>query len=167
MTTATAPAVVVERFIKATPERVWNALTRQEELERWFFAEARTDPRPGGTYDVWWRSKRRPELDHRRFGKYLDFDPFTRLSFEWRGDQAGPRGLRGVGDTVVTITLTPEAGGTRLRLTHTGWNSTDLARTECDSHQGGWTFFMDNLASVLETGKDRRAEHFGEHCCAE
>jgi uncharacterized protein YndB with AHSA1/START domain len=167
VTTATAaPAAVVDRFINATPERIWNALTRQEELQRWFFTEVKTDPRRGGNYDMWWRSEKEPERDHRRFGKYLDFDPFTRLSFEWRGDLTGPKGLQGMGDTVVTITLTPEGAGTRLRLVHTGWNSTDAARKECDGHQRGWTFFMDNLASVLESGNDRRAEFFGQHTCA-
>lgn len=166
MTSATENTIVVERFIKATPERLWNALTREEELRRWFFSEVKTDPRRGGGYDMWWRSEKEPGRDHRRFGKYIEFDPFTRLSFEWRGDADCPRGLQNVGNTVVTITLKPEGAGTRLCLTHTGWNNTELARKEVESHRGGWNFYIGNLTSVLETGADGRAAHFGQHVCA-
>ncbi len=59
-------------------------------------------------------------------------------------------------DTVVTITLTPEAGGTRLRLVHSGWPGGEAGRKHRDSHPGGWSFFIGNLASVLEEGPDLR-----------
>jgi uncharacterized protein YndB with AHSA1/START domain len=38
-----------ELFIKATPERVFQALTTKEDLERWFLTKAEVDLRPGGT----------------------------------------------------------------------------------------------------------------------
>ena len=37
-----------ELFIKATPERVFQALTKKEDLERWFVKKAEVDLRPGG-----------------------------------------------------------------------------------------------------------------------
>jgi uncharacterized protein YndB with AHSA1/START domain len=37
-----------ELFIKASPQRVFQALTRSEDLERWFLVKAEVDLRPGG-----------------------------------------------------------------------------------------------------------------------
>ncbi len=37
-----------ELFIKASPERVFQALTEKEDLERWFVQKAEVDLRPGG-----------------------------------------------------------------------------------------------------------------------
>ena len=45
-----------ELFIKATPKRVFQALTTKEDLERWFLAKAEIDLRPGGTIRFEWES---------------------------------------------------------------------------------------------------------------
>ncbi len=37
-----------ELFIKATPQRVFQALTEKADLERWFVQKAEVDVRPGG-----------------------------------------------------------------------------------------------------------------------
>ena len=43
-----------ELFIKATPQRVFQALTEQAELERWFLVKAELDLRPGGAISFEW-----------------------------------------------------------------------------------------------------------------
>ena len=43
-----------ELFIKASPERVFQALTTKEDLERWFLTKAEVDLRPGGTIRFAW-----------------------------------------------------------------------------------------------------------------
>ena len=154
--------VVVERFIRATPQRVFAALTDAQELERWFFTEVQTDPRPGGSYAMWWRSEKEPERDHRRLGRYLEFVPGERLTFEWRGDGTGPKELTQIGETTVTITLKAEAGGTRLRLVHTGWADNEVARKSRESHRGGWTFYVENLERFLAGGPDERQRLIGQ-----
>ncbi|HET8842944.1 MAG TPA: SRPBCC domain-containing protein, partial [Ktedonobacteraceae bacterium] len=57
-----------ELFIKASPERVFRALTEKEELERWFMKEAEVDLRPGGAIRFEWR------LGVTNVGKILVFD---------------------------------------------------------------------------------------------
>ena len=37
-----------ELFIRATPQRVFQALTEKADLERWFVQKAEIDVRPGG-----------------------------------------------------------------------------------------------------------------------
>jgi len=159
---STISDVVVERVIRATPDRVFRALTVASELEKWFFTEARTDPRTGGAYHITWKSDDgAPHRQHSRHGKYLEIVPNRRVTFEWIGapdertDQ--PYSLRGT-RTVVTITLTPEGDGTRLRLVHSGFPDTDHGRDLAASHTKGWTFFAGNLDAYLNGGPDQRPE---------
>ncbi|MDX2115806.1 MAG: SRPBCC domain-containing protein [Planctomycetota bacterium] len=154
-----APDVVVERHIRATPQRIWRALTDARELERWFFTECTTDPRPAGSYHAVWKHRSDHSKTNTRFGKYLEFQPHTRLSFEWQGSTTDPNKCLPEGLlTTVTITLTPRDGGTDLRLVHTGWPTDPLCIESRNGHEGGWTFYMNNLADVIQSGIDRRAE---------
>src|SRR5258708_37523279 len=43
-----------ERFINATPQRVFQALTEKAEMERWFVQKAEGDVRPGGAIRFEW-----------------------------------------------------------------------------------------------------------------
>ena len=163
-THTTSTEVVVERLIRATPQRIFRALTVASELEKWFFTDVRTDPRPGGAYRMEWKAGQGcEETDHSRIGTYLEVVPDRRLVFEWLGvpDERHDRGysLRGA-HTVVTITLTPEGDATRLRLVHTGFADSDHGHTTAASHTNGWTFYMGNLDRYLTGGADERAREF-------
>jgi uncharacterized protein YndB with AHSA1/START domain len=93
------------------PERVWRALTEPAELGAWLMP---TDfaPRAGHrfTFDA------RPDLGIID-GEVLDVDPPRLLRCRWSGV---------FGQTVVTFTLTPDGTGTRLRITHAGWEGPGL-----------------------------------------
>jgi uncharacterized protein YndB with AHSA1/START domain len=159
---AMEPEVVVERVLRAAPERVWRALTDPAELQRWFFTDCETDVRVGGSYRMWWRSAKEPAMDHERIGNYLEVVPGRRLVFEWKGGATGDKCLEGVASTVVTITLKPEGAGTRLRLVHAGWPGTPEGRESRKGHDRGWTFYFENLDGWLADGIDRRAAEFGQ-----
>jgi uncharacterized protein YndB with AHSA1/START domain len=155
------PDVVVEKFINASPERIWKALTDGSEIEKWFFTSAETDPRPGGSYKMKWESKKDNLHNHNRWGNYLKFVPNKELQFEWRG--LGKENKSGHAFdptdehlTIVTITLTPENNGTRVKLIHSGWGATPEWEASRKGHNEGWTFYLDNLASVIESGTDLR-----------
>ena len=92
-------------WIRATPERVFKALTDAKELDRWFLANAATEPRLGGKFRISW-SKRGDYID----SKFVAFVPGKKVSFSWsRGElvtfyssahegwharHAAPRGFR-------------------------------------------------------------------------
>ena len=75
----------------------------------------------------------------------LDLDPPRLLRFSWRG---------GALDTVVSWRLVPEGAGTRLLITHDGFDDRDPAqRLTMGILGGGWRgHLVERLRALLERG---------------
>ncbi len=127
-----------EVFINATPERVFQALTRKEELERWFVQKAELDLRPGGAISLDWG----PGMVET--GKILVLEPPHRLSYSWEALEPTP--------TTITFELTAENDGTRLHLIHTGIGEGEDWDGYYTSVNSGWNIHVKNLTAWLETG---------------
>ena len=127
-----------ELFIKASPQRVFQALTTKEDLERWFLVQAEVDLRPGGAIRFEWG----PGMVE--VGTILVCEPPSRLSYTW--ETFGP------GTTTLTFELTAENDGTRLRLTHTGIGEGEDWDRYYTSVKSGWSAHLGDLAAWLETG---------------
>ena len=127
-----------ELFIKATPQRVFQALTEKADLERWFVKKAEVDLRPGGAIRLEWAP------DAVEIGKILVCEPPSRLSYTWETFGPGP--------TTITFELTAENDGTRLRLTHTGIGEGEDWDRYYTSVKRGWSAHLGDLAAWLETG---------------
>jgi len=158
--------VTVERFIAASPARVYRALTEASEMEQWLFSDVQTEPRAGGSYKMRWRSKTDPTRDHDRFGRYLELIPDRKVVFEWKGDASQKLGMGNFQSTIVTITLTPARldglDGTKVKLVHSGWPSDEQGRDWAGKHEGGWTFYIENLSNYLGSGPDLRDAKLGQ-----
>jgi uncharacterized protein YndB with AHSA1/START domain len=143
-----------ELFIKASPERVFQALTRKEELERWFLVKAEMELRPGGAI--------RFEMGSGMVetGKVLVFDPPHRLSFTWEAVEPSA--------TTITFELIPENDGTQLRLTHSGIGRGEDWDDYYSSVEEGWRPHLDNLKAWLETPNlsDSIKQVNYQHCIA-
>jgi uncharacterized protein YndB with AHSA1/START domain len=127
-------------FIDAAPEHVYELLIEAESLMEWMAPQARSDPRPGG--ELTWTHQAGDSV----VGRFIDLVPARRVvfSFGWdRPDVEVP-----AGSTVVEIDLTPQRGGTVLRLVHRG-----LAGPMADAHDGGWNNYLSRLAALAE-GRD-------------
>ncbi|MGH2572426.1 MAG: SRPBCC domain-containing protein [Actinomycetota bacterium] len=102
----------VRRVIElhATPEEVWSALTRPDQLARWFGAEAEIDVRPGGALRFTWPdgTVRRGLVEDSRAPEYL--------AFRWRAIGHSPEDLSAGSATRVEFLLERLAAGTRLTL---------------------------------------------------
>lgn len=126
--------------IRAPRERVWAALTRPEELLRWFPTQhAAFDLRPGGLASfVWEEGADEAVIDV--------VEPPARLVFRWR-----PAGLDRP-YTTVSFDLEETEGGTRLTLVESGFTSLpDQIREQ--SQQGndaGWRDELEELKTYLE-----------------
>ena len=104
-------AVGMERDYPYPPERVWRALTDSRALAEWLMPND-FQPRVGHKFQF----NVGPQWGWRGYVDcvVLEIDEPRRLAYSWEGDPKHP-------PTVVTWTLTPIEGGTRLRLEHTGF----------------------------------------------
>jgi uncharacterized protein YndB with AHSA1/START domain len=133
----TTPSTIrIERSYAHPPAKIWRALTDPELHAKWWAAG-----------DV------RPVVGHR----------FTLDMGKW-GQQAcevlaveTERLLRyrfatGTLDTLITWELAPEGEGTRLTLTHEGFNlDSPLGRSALEGMRDGWPNVLERLAAALRT----------------
>ena len=146
-------SVVAEIHIAAPPQRVFEALTDEQELMRWF-----TDPsgpikfwkmeaRPGGLYR--YATEKGTVVvngidEFECHGEILEFDPPRLLVYTWFGNWHRDQSLR----TVVRWELTPVDGGTHVKVTHTGLAQEDAARKDYSS---GWPGVLEKLRKFVQT----------------
>jgi uncharacterized protein YndB with AHSA1/START domain len=134
-----APAIVREVRIAASPETVFTFFTDPVKLASWKGRSADLDPRPGGIFLVDFNGRDVAE------GEFVELDPPNRIVLTW--------GWRGEGHPVppgssrVEITLTPEGGGTLLRLIHSG-----LPEGTEGLHEEGWDMYLPRLVVVVTGG---------------
>lgn len=134
-----------ELFIKASLEQVFQALTRKEELERWFLVKADMELYPGGAIRFEWGS------GMVETGKVLVFEPPHRLSFTWEAVEPSA--------TTITFELIPENEGTRLRLTHSGFSRGEDWDDYYSSVEEGWRPHLNTLKAWLETRQETVAKY--------
>jgi uncharacterized protein YndB with AHSA1/START domain len=145
-----AEPIVREIYIRATPDTVFEFFTDPRKLTRWLATEATLDPRPGGVCHQEHAREDGSGSSYHMRGEFLEVSPPERVVFTW-GFSDPDVGVP-PGSSVVDVTLTPDAGGTRLRLEHR-----DLPPAAIDSHSGGWTGMLENLATAVinSTGENR------------
>ena len=143
MTTATASTTqVYQLFIRATPEQVWDAITKPEFMTRYFHASRiemaggrRRAYGPSG--ELWGDSV------------ILEETPPRRLVHEWQGLYDAE--LAAEEPSRVTWEIEPQEGGvTKLTLVH---DRLEGAPRTAESVAGGWMFILSGLKTLLETGR--------------
>jgi uncharacterized protein YndB with AHSA1/START domain len=132
-------AIVEQLTIEATPQRVWGALTKPEEIVQWWAYEARVKPEVGSLGEF----RFRPPAGGLKF-EVAELDAGEKV--HWISRQGPPHWA----GTSVTWKLTPYQNGTTVVFTHDGLAQADevFERT-----RGNWEYFLASLKSYLETGK--------------
>jgi uncharacterized protein YndB with AHSA1/START domain len=134
-------AIVEELTFTAPQERVWNALTQQDEIACWWTNDLSAKPEIGslaefrfseGTFIV--------QLE------VAELDKDKKVS--WISRQ-GPSTGHWVG-TSVTWQLTPSHNGTQVVFNHDGFAQADR---RYEITRAWWEHFLASLKSYLETGK--------------
>jgi uncharacterized protein YndB with AHSA1/START domain len=128
--------IVKDIYIDAPPRVVYTFLTKPAKIAQWIGAQADADPQPGGIVRIAPNAIR---------GTYLALEPNAKVSFTWGYEGEGH--AIAAGSTVVEITLTPEGGGTRLRLVHR--NLTGESRAE---HDMSWDRYAARMKIAAEGG---------------
>jgi len=164
MTTATEQTVttqVYRVYIKATPQAIWDAITRPEWTERYGYggrAEYEPDLRPGARYRGLTSDAMRAvgSPDVGVDGEVVEADPPRRLvqTFRMLMDEE----LAAEGFTRLTYEIQEgTAGVTKLTLTHELEGAPKLAvlmsgGLEDVGAGGGWSFVLSDLKTLLESG---------------
>jgi uncharacterized protein YndB with AHSA1/START domain len=134
-TASVTHSVIVERDLPHPPEKVWRALTQSALIEDWLMQND-FEPRVGHKFNF--RTTPMPHWDGVIGCEVLIVEPQKQLSYSWNA-----LGLQ----SVVTLTLTPTATGTHLRMEQSGFPS-----NEDNYYRGanyGWQRFTANLERVV------------------
>jgi len=131
-----------EQCIKASPAQVYYAFTHAIALHEWLCDFATVAARPGGRMYLWWHG------DFYSAGEYVSLEENKSVIFKWfgRGDPA---------PSEVAVSIEEKDGGMRITLSHTVPDGKDW-ETRAKGFKAEWDSTLPNLASVLETGLDRR-----------
>src|SRR5260370_7737226 len=99
--------IVKELTIEAAPQRVWGAITQQDEIVRWWAYEARVKPEVGSLAEF----RFRPPAGVLQF-EVAELDEGSKV--HWISRQGPPQWA----GTSVTWQLTPVHNGTQVFFTH-------------------------------------------------
>jgi uncharacterized protein YndB with AHSA1/START domain len=162
--TKQATTQVYRVYIKATPQAVWDAITKPEWSSRYGFGGfVEFDLRPGGAYralapDEMKRAAEAmgsPSPDVVADGEVIEADPPRRLVQTWR-IVMDPE-IKAEGFSRLTYEIEESQGGARLTVTHDLEGMPLLAvlvegGREAEGAGGGWPWVLSDLKTLLETG---------------
>jgi uncharacterized protein YndB with AHSA1/START domain len=175
MTTETETMVttqVYRVYIKASPQAVWDAITKPEWTERYGYgSRVEYDLRPGGRYRAFSTEEMKaaraemgggPTPDVIVDGEVIESDPPHRLVQTWR--MLMDPGTTAEGFTRLTYEVVETRPGvSKLTLTHELEGAPRLATfvggdMESIGAGGGWAEALSDLKTLLETGSSFYAE---------
>ena len=142
--------VIHERRVAAAPTDVFTALTSPDRVESWLGVRASIELRIGGPYELLFLEDAPPGSRGSEGCRILAYVPGEMLAFSWNSPPSPPLGeIRGR-HTWVVITLTPDQGGTRVRLVHTGMAEGELWEENRRYFQRAWGAVLDALAAGFD-----------------
>jgi uncharacterized protein YndB with AHSA1/START domain len=139
------PSLTLKRRLNASPQKIYAAWTEAEKIVRWFgpspvkpgSVRADIEPRTGGRLRI--SMEMEDGTYHEVRGIYREAVPYQRLVFSWAWHSTPER------ESLVTVSLQPDGGGTLLTLHHEQF-ADQAAR---DRHEGGWIGTLDKLEKFI------------------
>ena len=147
MSTMTAQTTqVYSLFIRATPEQVWDAITKSEFTTQYFYGSiVESTYEPGAPY-LGWSTDRSVQYVA---GEVLEADPPRKLSTTWRALYDAETAAEPY--SRVTWEIEPQDGGvTKLTVVH---DQLEESLKTAANVANGWSFILSGLKTLLETGK--------------
>ncbi|TDE09656.1 SRPBCC domain-containing protein [Jiangella asiatica] len=167
MTTLTETTTQVYRiYIKATPEAIWDAITKPEWTKRYGYTGlADYDLRPGGAYQVRPTPQFKAEAEAQGYpcpdviidGEVIEADPPHKLVTTFRMLMDPEMADEGFTRITHEIRRAPDGGSCSLTVTHELAGAPKLAAMtrgdlEAEGAGGGHAWTLSDLKSLLETG---------------
>ncbi|MEU8308159.1 SRPBCC domain-containing protein [Actinomadura sp. NPDC048955] len=137
-----------ELHIEATPEVVYQVISKPEHLREWWPDEAEIEAVPGARGVVSFGDPNAPDAKVVPL-TVMEADPPRRFSFRWAYDQGEI--AESVDSLLVTFELVPSGTGTLLRFTETGFRDRDWQEevlvAQYGQHAAGWDHFLPRLVA--------------------
>jgi uncharacterized protein YndB with AHSA1/START domain len=163
----TATTQVYRVYIKATAEKIWEAITDPEWTNRYgYTGYTHYDMRPGGAMKIVPNDEFKAAAEAQGFpcpdvlvdGEVVEADPPHKLVTTWR--MLMDPALEAEGFTRLTYEIQPiEGGACKLTLVHELEGCPGLAALVSGQNEdagegggGGWAWVLSDLKSLLETG---------------
>lgn len=137
--------------IDASPDVVFNALTKDDELTQWFPNQAIFEPKVGGKMHFTFlaASSQKMDKDHILEGKILEFVPNKKLVYTWMPDNTYKPDDIPPPTTKVTWNLEEiDKNKTRVTLIHSGF--TKEMEKMFKETTAGWNYFTARLADYCK-----------------
>ncbi|RYD31225.1 MAG: hypothetical protein EOP85_22990 [Verrucomicrobiaceae bacterium] len=138
-----APVEYVQEIrIPASPEKVWDALTKPELVKTWHMA-------PLQKIEL----EKDGEIVYARDGNVLisgtitEVEPAAKLAHTFRFGTTGHSGTETDGSTLVTYTLAKDGTETVLKVVHSGFTEKNQTFTNATA---GWPFIIKKLKASFE-----------------
>src|SRR5258706_4013035 len=135
---------VIERLFDVPVTKVWDALTKNEQLKKWYFQLP--DFKPVVGFEFTFSGGADDQHLYQHLCKVVEVIPGKKLAYSWRYDGYP-------GSSIVSFELFEEGEKTKLRLTHTGLETFDQANPDfaTKNFKEGWTSILDKyLKGFLE-----------------
>jgi uncharacterized protein YndB with AHSA1/START domain len=134
-------------LIRASPEKVYDALATAEGLDSWFTSGSVVDAKPGGRIKFVWKDWGPDKYTTESDGPVLEAERGKRFVFQWHPD-SGNRELA----TTIEINLEPVKEGTILRLREYGHEDTATSRAALAECAAGWGEAITLMKFYVEHG---------------
>jgi len=131
-------------YIRSTPEKVFEAITKPEVARRYWGHENVSDWQPGSP---WQHVRANAERKVQLVGKVVEVSPPTRLVITWAdpAQAADPASY-----SRVSFDVAPYEEMVRLTVTH---DELEAGSGMAKGIQQGWPIVLSSLKSLLETGQ--------------
>lgn len=152
MNTVNRSHFVYVTFIRATPAKLWEALTDPRFIRQyWFGTTVECDWKKGSPWKMIGADGSLMDS-----GEILEIDPPRRMVIRWRNEWKPE--LRAEGESRCTMELEPVDNSVKLTITH------EIDRPDSKFIQAvsqGWPRIVSNLKSLLEAGEVAITSHPG------
>ena len=141
-------AIVRDIRIDASPEVVFEVVSRPEHVREWWPDDAGFESVAGALGELVWRNTETGETTTVLM-QVVDVDAPRLFSFRWcfQGEHREGSSL------LVTFELIPDAGGTLLRMTETGWREMGwevaVLEQHYQDHIAGWNHYVPRLMGYV------------------
>jgi uncharacterized protein YndB with AHSA1/START domain len=140
-----------EIHVAASPDVVYEVLSRPEHLREWWPDDVTLDEAVPGTRGELVFGRRDDPAAIVEALTVVEAEPPRTFSFRWT-HPAGTEATRG-NSLLVTFTLEPSGAGTRVRMTETGfrergWEVAVLEQHYAD-HVAGWSWYVPRLGEYV------------------